>query len=194
MTNDLLRETGRKTFHMLSLAYLAAYWLIGWPRVLPWLFAWFCVVTLVETARLLRPALNDRLHGMFKGLSRPEEYADYSGIFHTTGGALLLIAGFGADARVVSASIYCVAFGDAAAALIGKAVGGPKIFGKKSWAGSLACLFVCLAAGRLCGFGWGSAAAGAIAATAIELCPTTRWFNDNLWMPLATAVVYWLAR
>lgn len=192
--SGLLRELGRKAFHMLSLAYLAAYAFIGWPRVLPWLFVWFCVVTAIETARLHSKRLNDFLHGLFKGLSRPEEYADYSGIFHTTAGALLLVAGFGADKRVVAASLYCVAFGDAAAALIGKAVGGPRIVGKKSWAGSFACLFVCLAAGRLTGFSWGAAALAAFVAAGIELCPTTRWFNDNLWMPLATGIVYRLAR
>lgn len=193
MTGDLGRELVRKSFHMLSLAYLGAYWLIGWPRVLPWLALWYAVVAAVETARLYHKPFNELLMSPFLKFHRPEERDDYSGIFHTTGGALLAVAAFGAEARVVSAAICCLALGDAAAAVVGKSVGGPRLLGKKSWAGSSACLVACLAVGRFWGFGWGASLLAALAATAIELRPTTRWFNDNLWMPPATAVLYRLS-
>lgn len=185
---ELLREAGRKTFHMLSLAYLAAYFLIGYPRILAWLGVWTVVVVVVESGRLYWRGANDFLFGLFKGLSRPEERKRYSGIFHTTVGALIVIVLFGSQPRLVAAGIWCVALGDAAAALVGKAIGRIRLAGsKKSVEGSLACFLVCAAACRALGFGLPAAAAGALAATIVELLPTTWWFNDNLWMPVAAA-------
>jgi len=35
----------------------------------------------------------------------------------------------------------------------------------------------------------GAAFASALAVSLVELLPTTGWFNDNLWMPVASAVV-----
>lgn len=186
--NDFLRECGRKAFHMLSLAYLAAYFVIGYPLVLRWMAGWTVVVVVVETARLYSRAFNDFLFALFKGLSRPEERGQYSGILHTTLGALSLMALFGAEGKLVAAGIWCVALGDAAAALIGKSFGRHKFPGsKKSLEGSLACLAVCAAACRALGFPAAACLAGAAGATFVEFLPTTTWFNDNLWMPLATA-------
>jgi len=50
------RECGRKAFHMLSLAYLAAYHLIGYPGVLAWMAAWTALVTALEFGRLRAPS------------------------------------------------------------------------------------------------------------------------------------------
>jgi dolichol kinase len=189
MTADLLREAGRKTFHMLSLVYLAAYYLIGYPLILKWLSGWAVVVVAVETARLYLPGFNDYLFKLFRGLSRPEERGHYSGVFHTTIGALAVIWLFGDRPAYVAAGIWCVSLGDAAAALVGKAIGRLRLPGsKKSVEGSTACFVVCAAACLAVGFPPLAAAAGALAATVVELLPTTWFFNDNLWMPLATAV------
>lgn len=187
--NELLREAGRKTFHMLSLVYLGAYYLTGYPAILKWLSAWAVVVVLVETARLYLPGFNDYLFKLFRGLSRPEERRHYSGVFHTTIGALAVIWLFGGKPAYVAAGIWCVSLGDAAAALVGKAIGRLRFPGsKKSVEGSAACFIVCAAACQLLGFPPASSALGALAATLVELMPTTWFFNDNLWMPLATAV------
>jgi dolichol kinase len=191
--SDFLRECGRKLFHMLSLVYLAAYHLIGYPRVLGWLFSWMLVVGAVETARLYKGGLNDWLFSLFKGLSRPEERGHFSGIFHTTAGVLVIVLFFGDFPRVVSAAIWCVALGDAAAALIGKSLGKRRLFGgKKTLEGSAGCFGVCFAACLLHGFHPVAAAAGALAATAVELVPTTSRVNDNLWMPVASAIALYL--
>ena len=102
--SDLLRECGRKVFHMLSLVYLAAYFMIGYPAILAWLGAWSAVVVAVESSRLYLPGFNDFLFRLFRGLSRPEERGHYSGVFHTTIGALVLIVLFGARPSFVAAA------------------------------------------------------------------------------------------
>lgn len=188
--SDLARECGRKAFHMLSLAYLAAYGILGYPRVIPWMIAWTALVVLFETARLRLPRLNEGLTSFFSGMIRPEESRRYSGIFHTTVGALVLMAAFGSRPRIVAAALCYVAFGDAAAALVGKSLGRRRIgLGSKTIEGSLACFAACALVGGLMGFDLPALLAGALGATAIEMLPTTRFFNDNLWMPIATAVL-----
>ncbi len=182
------RECGRKAFHMLSLAYLAAYHLIGYPGVLAWMAAWTALVTALEFGRLRRPRLNAALFSFFSGMARPEERERPSGVFHTTAGALLLMAGFGEHPRIVAAALFYVALGDTAAALAGKSLGRHRI-GGKSLEGSLACFLACAAIGRALGFGPLPLLLAALSAAAIEMLPTTRFFNDNLWMPVGTAAV-----
>ena len=184
----LRRELGRKAFHMLSLAYLAAYHLIGFPRVLIPLSVWLVLVTAVETGRILSERLNRVLTGFFRGMIRETEQRSYSGIFHTTAGCLATMLIAGGRPRVVTAALLCLALGDAAAALAGKAWGRRRLPGSaKSVEGSLACLLVCLAAGLAAGLGPAPAAGAALAATFVEFLPTTRFCNDNLWMPVAAS-------
>ena len=185
---DLRRELGRKAFHMLSLAYLAAYHLIGFPRVLIPLAVWLVLVTCVETGRFLSERLNRVLTGFFRGMIRESEQRSCSGIFHTTAGCLTTMLIAGRRPRVVTAALLSLALGDAAAALAGKAWGRHRLPGSaKSVEGSLACLLVCLGAGLAAGLGAVPAAGAALAATVVELLPTTRFCNDNLWMPVAAA-------
>ena len=188
--SDLRKEFGRKAFHMLSLVYWGAFAFFGYPRILSWLSGWLVVVLIVETARLRVPAVERRLVGLFDGMIRDSERKHYSGIFHTTAGSLGAMLVAGGDPVIVGAAIGCLAFGDAAAALAGKAFGKTNILGgKKSLEGSLACLAACFGTAIAVGVRPGAALAAALAATAIELLPTTGFFNDNLWMPIAAAVV-----
>ena len=187
--HDLVYECKRKAFHLLSLVYLAAYWTLGYPRVLHWLLSWTIFVASLEAARLCFPRLNQALTNLFANLSRPEESRHYSGVFHTATGALVLIFFFGKFPQIVSASLFYVTFGDAAAALIGKSIGKHRLSGgKKSLEGSLACFLTCLLIGKLFGFHLFASLAAAATGTVIEFLPTTAYFNDNLWMPLGTAI------
>lgn len=188
--SDLRRELGRKTFHMLSLVYWAAFAVIGWPRVLWWMAGWLVVVLAVETARLKVPAAERFLVGLFEGMIRETERKHYSGIVHTTAGSLAAMLIAQGDPAVVGTAIGSLAFGDAAAALAGKAFGRVKILGgKKSLEGSLACLAAAYAIGVALGVRPGAALPAAVAATLVELLPTTGFFNDNLWLPVASACV-----
>lgn len=187
--NDVLKECGRKAFHMLSLVYLAAYHLLGYPRVIAWMMPWMVLVMIVETSRLYYEPFNRFLFNVLGALSREEERTHYSGIVHTTAGALILFLAFGTRPPIVAAGLLCVALGDAMAALIGKSIGRHHLFGsKKSVEGSAACFLTCAAVGIYTGFPAGSALAGASAATVIEFMPTKVYFNDNMWMPIGVAV------
>lgn len=187
---DLRREFGRKAFHMLSLVYWAAFSFFGWPRIGGLMAVWLAVVLAIETARLRVPSMERALVGFFDGMIRETERKHYSGIFHTTAGSLAAMIVAGGDPAIVGAAIGSLAFGDAAAALTGKAFGRTKLFGgHKSLEGSLACLAACFALAIAVGVRPGAALAAALAATAVELLPTTGFFNDNLWMPIAAASV-----
>lgn len=187
---DLRREFGRKAFHMLALVYWAAFAVLGWPRIVPVMAVWLAVVLVIETARLKVPALERRLVAFFEGMIRDTERKHFSGIVHTTAGALAAMVVAQGDPVVVGAAVGQLAFGDAAAALCGKAFGRTKILGgKKSLEGSLACLAACHATAVAAGAAPGPAFASAVAATLVELLPTTGFFNDNLWLPIASAVV-----
>jgi dolichol kinase len=188
--SEIKRELARKAFHMLSLVYWIAFAFLGWPSVAYWIGGWLIVVLVIETARLRVPAVERRLVGLFDGMIRETERRHYSGIFHTTAGSLAAMLIGRGDPVIVGAAIGSLSFGDAAAALAGKAFGRTKILGgHKSLEGSLACFAVCLAVTIGVGALPGAALAAALAATAVELLPTTGFFNDNLWMPVASAVV-----
>lgn len=187
---DLRRELGRKAFHMLSLVYWAAFTFFGWPRIATLMSVWLFVVLIIETVRLHVPIVERTLVGLFDGMIRETERRHYSGIFHTTAGSLAAMVVAGGDPVIVGTAIGSLAFGDAAAALAGKAFGKTKILGgHKSLEGSLACLAACFAIAIAVGVRPGAALAAALAATAVELLPTTGFFNDNLWMPITSAVV-----
>jgi dolichol kinase len=188
--SDLRREFGRKAFHMLALVYWGAFFYFGWPRILYWMCGWLAIVLIVETARLHVPVIQRLLVGFFEGMIRDTERHHYSGIVHTTTGSLAAMLIARGDPVIVGAAIGSLAFGDAAAALVGKAFGRTKLFGgQKSLEGSLACFAACFALAIGVGVRPGAALASASAATAVELLPTTGFFNDNLWMPLAAAAV-----
>jgi dolichol kinase len=187
--SDLRREFGRKMFHMLALGPWLFYTIFGWPRAAWIMGAWLVFALAVETARLKIPAVERFLVGLFEGMIRDTERKHFSGIIHTTTGCLCAILIARRDARIVGAAIGQLAFGDTAAALFGKAFGRTKILGgSKSLEGSLAALAVCYAVALLCGGGARAALASAAVATFIELLPTTGFFNDNLWMPVGSAL------
>lgn len=187
--NEIQREFGRKAFHMLTLVYWAAYAWLGWPLVGWAMAAWLCAVFVVETARLNVRVVERFLVGLFDGMIRETERRHYSGILHTTAGSLAAMAIARGDARIVGAAIGQLAFGDAAAALVGKSFGKTKILGgQKSLEGSLAALSICYAVACLCGVGARAALLSALVATAVELLPTTGFFNDNLWLPISSAL------
>ncbi|HAM36939.1 MAG TPA: hypothetical protein DEB40_06885 [Elusimicrobia bacterium] len=188
MNGSLKGELGRKAFHMLSLVYLAVYHWLGFPRAVMALGAWLVFVTAVEAGRFYSDRLSRGLQWIFRGMIRQTEQRSFSGIFHTTMGSFLTVLLAGGHARIVTAALAWLALGDAAAALAGKTLGRhPIAGGRKSLEGSLACLATCLAVGLALGLRPAAALAGSLAATIAELLPSTRFYNDNLFMPVAAA-------
>jgi dolichol kinase len=188
VTTDLRREIGRKTFHMLSLVYLGAFHLLGWPLAGRAMAVWLPVVLVIEILRLKVPAIERALVGFFDGMIRETERKHFSGIFHTTAGSLAAMLIARGEPKIVGAAILQLALGDAASALAGKAFGRTKLFGgAKSLEGSLAGFAVGFAAALACGLRPGAALAAALAGALAELLPTTPWSNDNLWIPVASA-------
>ena len=116
-----------------------------------------------------------------------------------TGATWLLLAAVAAflvfDREIAVAALLFLAWGDPAAALVGRPMPGPRVFGK-SPAGTVAFITVSLlAAGILVWAGfmprhWGFAA-GAVAAGLVELLPLPG--DDNFWVPLAAGAVMQLA-
>lgn len=188
--SGLRREFGRKAFHMLALVYWVGYARLGWPRAGRWMAAWLAAVLAVEIARLKIPAVERALVGLFEGMIRETERRHYSGILHTTAGSLAAMLIAAGDPAIVGTAIGQLAFGDAAAALAGRAFGRTRVFGgRKTLEGSLAGLAVGYAVAIACGVAPAAALASAAAASGVELLPTTGWFNDNLWLPVASAAV-----
>ena len=116
-----------------------------------------------------------------------------------TGATWLLLAAAIAfplfDREVAVAAFFYLALGDPAAALVGRPLPGPRLFGK-SPVGTLAFISVSLFAAAVlvwAGFmpwHWGFAL-GAIVAGLVELLPLPG--DDNLWVPLAAAAAMQLA-
>ena len=113
-----------------------------------------------------------------------------SGVWWTSLGCVLALALFGGRPRIVDAAILYLTFGDMAAALAGRAWGRHAFFlagRRKSVEGSAACLLACWACGLAAGLPGGAAAAGAVAASLVELAPLP--WDDNLWMPVLSGAV-----
>ena len=186
--NGLRKELGRKAFHQLSLVYLGAFHLIGWPAAKTWMFVWLAVVFAAETARLYAAPVARGMLAIFGGLIREAEHKHYSGILWTTVGCLAAMLIGRGDPLIVNAAVLQLALADSASALAGKAFGRVKLFGgQKTLEGSLAGFAVGYAAALACGARPGAALAAAAAGALVEVLPTTPWFNDNMWIPIASA-------
>jgi diacylglycerol kinase (CTP) len=183
MTPALIHELKRKAFHGLSLLYILLYGVAGRDISLRALGSAFAVVALVEIVRLRWPAFNRRLIAGFGGIHRAAEERRPSGILWTLLGCFLTIW-LVPDRDVVLASLWYLALGDTAAAMVGRHWGRLRI-GDKSLEGSLACFLACWWAGILVltpDFGVNEVLLGALVATVVEAVPLP--LNDNLWLPL----------
>lgn len=133
------------------------------------------------------------LNRLFMRLLRP--LLKSSETHRVTGATWLLLAAVLAflvfDQEIAVAALLFLAWGDPAAALVGRPMPGPRVFGK-SPVGAVAFITVSLlAAGILVWAGfvpwhWGFAA-GAVTAGLVELLPLPG--DDNLWVPLAAGAV-----
>lgn len=185
-------EIKRKTFHVLSLIYVAAYWFLPRSIVLTGLLIAIIIVCVGEILRAKNEKFNVFILKVLGGVHRKTEEHKVSGLPWTLTGAFLTILLFHEKTFVLTSFLY-LAFGDAFAALFGKAYGKHKIYAGKSLEGTFACFAVCFIIGLVILPSWQFALIGAAIAAFIETIP---WpLNDNLWMQVLNAgILTYLAR
>ena len=181
--NVIQNEIKRKAFHFLSLVYALGYFFLERHLILMILSAILVIESVVEFGRFFAPKLNMKIVGFFGGIHRQEELLKPTGIFWTLLGSLVTMGLF-QDRNVVLCAMGYLIFSDAAAALIGVRYGRHK-FGKISLEGSAACFFVSVVVG-LFFLELPMALLAAVFVTIVEAVPLP--YNDNLWIPLLSAV------
>lgn len=182
---DKVRELKRKVFHFAGLFYILGYYFLPRMTVLWIMGILFILVCLLDFSRLYYPYLNRFLFKLFGGLYRSEEEKLPSGLPFTFFGAFFTMFLFPNEKIVLTALGYQV-FGDGLATLVGLEFGKMKIW-KKSLEGSLACFLICLLFGLIF-FDFKIAIIAALFATIIEMLPIPLPFNDNLALPLLSAL------
>lgn len=152
------------------------------------------LVIVVDFLRQSKPGLNAVLMRMFSMVLRDNEKQHLTGATYLVIGVFILIFFFPED--IVKLSLFFLAFADPVASYFGIRFGKDRLFGRKSFQGTLAAFFCCLfVAGvyfylnnlmtdRLLIVSVLAGLAGAIA----EAAPVGR-LDDNLVMPVLSAVM-----
>lgn len=179
------QEIKRKLFHMLGGIYLLAYAWLPRYQALFYLAGVGLAVAFVESLRLLRPEVNAWLMERFGSITRSDEKRHFSGVFWTWLGCWLTMVVF-VQPKIVLPALAFLIFGDAAAALAGKALGKHHWPGRpnKSFEGSAAFALVSLFCGLYFLPFWIVLPAALI--TAWVESRRLLW-NDNFWIPLIAA-------
>ncbi|MBT3636657.1 MAG: hypothetical protein HN531_06940 [Opitutae bacterium] len=218
MSGDLTKEEiNRKLLHILAVVLPVGIFygpVCGVERI------WVCMLALgltcfsifVESARLRHASFGKWFLRCFGLLLRKEEKRQVTGgTYLMLGAAICSIISLHSEAAAVSAFLGLTFFilGDAAAALIGKAIGRVKICGK-TLEGSIGCFLLCVILGVfifpiLPGFldDWGGelslvqVLSLSFAVSLLELVPIKILgveINDNLYVPAVTSAVAFLIR
>ena len=146
-----------------------------------------------EIARLTSPGVNQWMAAHLGMILKRQERFRLTGTTYLLFASLLVFFCF--EKYVAITSLLFLAIGDFMAATIGQRCGRHRLF-DKSLEGSLACLATCLLIGTVmtlanAGISLPALAAGAVAATIIELLPVH--LDDNLTIPPVSAAVMTLA-
>ena len=151
------------------------------------------IIFSIEAARFFYPKFNEIIYRRLHPVLKEDEKIGLTGTTYLLVAALFVFAFF--EKEIAAISLLFVSVGDLTAVIVGKRYGHIRVF-NKSIEGSIACFLSCILIGAVFYFlGFiGSfivILAGAAAATLIELLPTR--INDNLTVPVASAVVMFLA-
>ena len=186
-------ELKRKAFHILSLIYVIAFWVLPRNIVLIGFLIAIAIVLVGEFIRAKNEKFNIFILKILGGVHRESETHKISGLPWTLLGAFLTILLFENKIFVLVSFLY-LAFGDACAALFGRTYGKHKIYAGKSLEGTVACFCACLIIGLIVFLssnqftienGCWLAIVGALIAAFIETIP---WpLNDNFWMQIINA-------
>lgn len=172
----LRRELARKSLHILSTAIPVAY-ATGLSRaaVIGILSVALTIAVAVEIARLHSPRARGAFDTSVGALLREHEWQGASGATWLIVALLFAASAFPRDVAI--AAMCAVALGDAAAAVVGRAMT-PATAHRKSFSGSVACFAAsALSASAIAGFAWPDALIAGILAAVAER--PRRPFDDN---------------
>jgi dolichol kinase len=185
-----MNHIGRKLYHLLGgLGLLSLYYLLGRDLALLFYVVLFCLVLVLDIARLGIPVVNRFVYSHFASFIRKNEEHKLTGTAPYVLGIASTLYLF--PTGIATAAICFLAFGDVAATSIGERFGRTKI-GGKSLEGTIAFIAAAAAAGFLLPVVGVPVAraivlAGAVVAAGVELLPLP--VNDNLVIPLVSASV-----
>ena len=178
----LRRELLRKSLHILSTAVPVAYATLLSRTAVVWLLGFALVIALaVEIARARSPRARATFDATVGALLRDHERHSASGATWLIVALLLAAVSFPRDVAI--AAMCAVALGDAAAAVVGRAMARVAVH-RKSFSGSAACFAATVISARaLAGFAWPEAVIAGILAAVAER--PRRPLDDNLRIALA---------
>lgn len=183
----------RKTWHMLGvLLMVVIHERVTKDTALILLLLTMIVFVVPDVLRQYSTKLNDIFIGIFQSVIRENEVHKLSGNSYLISGVLLLVLFF--PAKIVTLTLFFLAFADPIASCIGIRYGKDKILGQKSLQGFLAAFVVCMVATYIFIKTNGllsekiflvSTVAGLIGALS-ELLPIGK-LDDNLTLPILSA-------
>lgn len=173
---------------MLGAAFPALYYfgLLSKSLTLAVVGAIIAVAVAIEVLRFTNSRVARAFGAVFGLIMRDAEYRRVNATIPFLVSTFLAVLIF--PKAIACVSLFYLAFGDVAAALVGGAVGRIRLAAGKTLEGTLACFGVCLAIGIFF-LDWRLALAGAAAAAAAELL--SRGWADNFSMPVAAGAVMW---
>jgi dolichol kinase len=176
----------RKLTHISLAVVPLAGWVLGQWAALALAVLLLLGSLLLELTRRTWPWVDRTLWGHAPGLFRKSEEHGILGSTWYCAAMLAALLFFGQN--IGGMATLFLALGDPAAELAGRHLGGASK--RKTWAGSLACLLVCVVvatAGSILGrVPLAAALAGAVSAVVAERWPPPP--SDNVWMPLFSAL------
>lgn len=180
---SLRHEMVRKGWHALSVVVPVGYARgVTRPFLMWMLVAALVVAVVVEVARTRSAVARSAFNTGFGALLREHESRGVSGATWLVLAFLIAVIAFPADIAI--AAMCGVALGDAAAAIVGRTLGGARAHHGKSLAGSAACVAAtALAARWIADFTWREALIAGILASIAER--PRRPLDDNLRITLA---------
>ncbi|MCZ7381636.1 MAG: SEC59/DGK1/VTE5 family protein [Candidatus Methanoperedens sp.] len=178
LSNDLINELKRKTVHLTSIIIVLTYYYFGKQVVLSLLTVFLILILELEYFRIEWGKKLPLVHGLF----RTKEADRLGGHVFLAIGSIIAISVF--PKEIASAAVLMTTFGDASAAIFGKAFGRTWIPGLKDRAieGCAAEFIVNIIIGWIFLPGWIAILVMAGTATVVETL--TNKMDDNLLIPL----------
>ncbi len=178
LSNDLINELKRKTVHLTSIIIVLTYYYFGKQVVLSLLIVFLILILELEYFRIEWGQKLPLVHGLF----RTKEADRLGGHVFLAIGSIIAIAVF--PKEIASAAVLMTTFGDASAAIFGKAFGRTWIPGLKDRAieGCAAEFMADVIIGWIFLPGWIAILVMAGTATVVETL--TNKMDDNLLIPL----------